>query len=210
MKNILKISFFLFLFSSCATVYLAPNAITIAEKHETVAIIKPKVSILSAKADAETVKNHQIAAATDFQQEIYSYMLRRKTENAMTVNIQDVDETNAILAKNPQAIELLTTQELCDLLGVDAIMTSNFGLTKPMSDGAAIAMTILFGYGATNEVSVSMSIKNCDDKSLLWKYDHTYTGGIGSTPAMLVKNLMGDASRKMPYYSASQKSSSVL
>ncbi len=95
----------------------------------------------------------------------------------------------------------MTTEELCDILNVDGLLSSHFSLSKPMSSGAAVALVFLTGIGAsTNEVAVSLSIKDCDNKTLLWKYDHKYSGGLGSSPGRLVERLMGDASKKMPYY----------
>ena len=100
--------------------------------------------------------------AFEFQQEIYKYLLKRKSKGNIQVSVQDVDETNAILERSD--IKNLTTKEMCDLLGVDAIMTSNFGLEKPMSTGGAIALAVLTGFGAsTNKVTVTLGIKNCDD-----------------------------------------------
>ena len=70
-----------------------------------------------------------------------------------------------------------------------------------MSGGAAVALLFLTGFGGnTNEVTVSMSLKDCSEKSLIWKYDHKYGGGILSSPGSLVEALMKDASKKMPYF----------
>jgi hypothetical protein len=199
-KNITALFLLSIFVSSCASIYLAPNGKSIANKHEKVAIVIPKVSIKARKKDdAEAIKESQRTSAFEFQQEIYKYLLKRKTQGKMQVNIQDVEETNAILERSN--IKNLTTKEMCDLLDVDAIMTSNFGLKKPMSTGGAIALAVLTGYGAsTNEVVVTLSIKNCDDKSLLWKYDHKYSGGLGSSSSRLVDALMRKASKKMPYF----------
>jgi hypothetical protein len=200
MKNITALFLLSIFVSSCASIYLAPNGKSIANKHEKLAIVIPKVSIKARKKDdAEAIKESQRTSAFEFQQEIYKYLLKRKTQGKMQVNIQDVEETNAILERSN--IKNLTTKEMCDLLEVDAIMTSNFGLKKPMSTGGAIALAVLTGYGAsTNEVVVTLSIKNCDDKSLLWKYDHKYSGGLGSSTSRLVEALMRKASKKMPYF----------
>ena len=200
MKNKIVIFILSIFVSSCASIYLAPNGKSIANKHEIIAIVIPKVSIKARKKDnAEAIKESQRTSAFEFQQEIYKYLLKRKTQGNMQVAIQDVDETNAILERSN--IENLTTKEMCDLLGVDAIMTSNFGLEKPMSTGGAIALAVLTGlYSSTNEVVVTLTIKNCDDKSLLWKYDHKYSGGIGSSSSRLVEGLMKQASKKMPYF----------
>jgi hypothetical protein len=79
-------------------------------------------------------------------------------------------------------------------------MTSNYGLSKPMSDGAAVAVGLLVGtWGPTNEVSVSLSISDCSSKKLIWNYDHKFSGGLGSSPSRLVDGLMRQASKKMPY-----------
>jgi hypothetical protein len=203
MKNVkifLSILIVSVIFSSCATIYLAPNGQSAANKHEVIAIIKPKVSIKARKKDdAEAIKESQRTSSLEFQQEIYKYMLKRKSKGQIHVNIQDVEETNALLDRS--GIDNLTTKEMCDLLGVDALITSNFGLSKPMSAGGAIAMTLLLGVGgSTNEVVVTLGIKNCEDKSLLWKYDHKYSGGLGSSSSRLVQELMRKASKKMPYF----------
>ena len=128
-------------------------------------------------------------------------MLKRKSKGQMVVSIQDVDETNALLSRSDINFENMTTNEICDILGVDGILSSNFGLSKPMSTGGAIAMAVLIGYGgSTNEVVATVSIKNCEDKSLVWKYDHKFSGGLGSSFSRLVEGLMKKASKKMPYF----------
>ena len=104
------------------------------------------------------------------------------------------------MLRDIEDINILSTDELCKLLNVDGIIISNFGLSKPMSTTGAIASTLLLGYGATNEATVSISIKDCISNSLLWKYDHKYQGGLLSSPAQLVDGLMRQASKKMPYF----------
>ena len=119
----------------------------------------------------------------------------------MVIDIQDVEETNVVLKRNNLDVSIMTTAELCGLLEVDGILSSQFSLSKPMSGGAAVALLFLTGFGgATNEVTVSMSLKDCSKKSLIWKYDHKYSGGVLSSPASLVQSLMKDASKKMPYF----------
>ena len=202
MKRILPLLILAIIFSGCASIYLAPNGKTIANKHEIIAIVKPKVSIKARKKDnADAIQESQRTSSIEFQQEIYKYMLKRKSKGKILVDIQDVEETNALLAKSGKDIQFLTTSEICDILGVDGVITSNFGLSKPMSAGGAIALALLAGVGTnTNEVVVTLSIKNCEDKSLIWKYDHKYSGGIGSSPSRLVEGLMRHASKKMPYF----------
>ncbi len=191
-----------FLFSSCAKIYFSPDANTRAASHEVIAIAPPKVSIAARKkVDAEAMKEQQNTESTNFQKEMYSWLLRRKMQNRIFVEVQDVETTNAKLRKagyfddNP-----MTPNEVCKVLGVDALVTSNYALTKPMSDGAAVALGVLVGvWGATNNTTVTMEIHDNEASKLLWNYNHRISGSVGSTPASLVDNLMRNASKRMPY-----------
>ena len=199
---IIILSLSLIFIGGCATVYLSPDGQSLSNKHNIVAILPPSIVLKSTKGmSAETVKQQQDDEAKVFQQEIYSYMLQRKSKGQMVIDIQDVEETNVALKRNNLDVSNMTTGELCELLEVDGILSSQFSLSKPMSGGAAVALLFLTGFGAaTNEVTVSMSLKDCGQKSLIWKYDHKYSGGVLSSPASLVKTLMRDASKKMPYF----------
>ena len=191
----------IFLISGCATVYLAPNGKDLANEHKTLALLPPIVIIPPGKGvSAEVLREQQLSEAKVFQQEIYTYLLKRKSKGQMSIDIQEIESTNVLLLRNNLDISNMTTEEICELLNVDGLLYSQFGLSKPMSAGVAVAAALFVGYSKTNEVSVSLSIKDCNDKSLIWKYDHKFSGGLGSTPAKLVKNLMKDASKKMPYF----------
>lgn len=188
------------LVASCAKVYYSPDAVTLADSHKVIAILPPSVSIAAAKkTDAEAIKEQQKTESLNFQKEMYSWMLKRKMQGRMTQEIQDIETTNAKLKRAGYPDTLYTPMEMCAILGVDGVLGSNYALSKPMSDGAAVAIILLGGYGSTNEVSVALSINDCSNKKLIWNYSHKYSGGIGSTPASLVDGLMRNASKKMPY-----------
>ncbi|MFZ0282728.1 MAG: hypothetical protein WAL29_13840, partial [Bacteroidales bacterium] len=72
--------------------------------------------------------------------------------------------------------------------------------SKPMSEGAAIAVGLLVGaIGPTNEATASLSVHDAGTKKMIWNYDHKLSSSLG-TPARLVDDLMRQASRKMPYF----------
>lgn len=187
--------------SSCAKIFYSPDAYTLARNQNTFAIIPPSVSIAAnKKIDAESIIEQQKTESLNFQKEMYSWMLKRKMQGRVNQEIQEVETTNALLKKVGYPANPLTTAELCNVLGVDGIMSSNYSLSKPMSEGAAVAVALLIGaWGATNEVTVSLSINDCMNKKLIFNYDHKYSGSIGSSPARLVDQLMREASKKMPY-----------
>jgi hypothetical protein len=204
MKLIKQISFIgltVVLLSSCAKIFYSPDARMLANKQQTIAIIPAKISIAaSKKVEAEAMREQQKTESLNFQNEIYSWILKRKMQGKITKEIQEIETTNAKLKKAGYPENPLTTAELCEVLGVDGIMTSSFGLSKPMSDGAAVALGLLAGaWGSTNEVRASLSISDCDNKKLIWNYEHKLSGGVGSSPSRIVDQLMRQASRKMPY-----------
>ncbi len=186
---------------SCAKVYYSEDARYLAHIQHTIAILPPTVSIsASKKVEAEALKEQQRTESYNFQQEIYAWLLKRKMKRQIIQEIQDVEKTNILLKRAGYPDSLLTKGEICQLLGVDGIISSNFALSKPLSQGAAIATAVLFGVsGSTNEVRVSMSIHDCSKTKLIWKFDHQFSGGLGSSPSRLVDNLMAMASKSMPY-----------
>jgi hypothetical protein len=189
------------LFSSCAKIFYSPDAYTLAHNQKIIAIIPPTVSIAAKKKfSAEAMKEQQKTESLNFQNEMYSWMLKRKMKGKISQEIQEIETTNAKLKKAGYPGNSLTAAELCELLGVDGIMTSNYGLSKPMSEGAAVVEAILVdSRSATNEVHASLSISDYSSKKLIWNYDYKTSGSLGSSPSKLVDDLMREASKKMPY-----------
>ena len=200
-KQITLIGLVFMVLPSCAKIFYSPDAYTLAGNQKTIAIIPPTISIAARKkVDAEALKEQQKTESLNFQKEMYSWMLKRKMQGKILQEIQPLETTNAKLRKAGYPENPLSSSEFCEILGVDGVLTSNYQLSKPMSAGASIALGVLFGaFGATNEVHVSLSIYDYDNKKLIWNYDHKYSGGIGYTPARLVDALMRHASKKMPY-----------
>lgn len=187
--------------TSCAKIFFSPDAKVLANQQQTIAILPSTVSIAaSKKIDAEAMQAQQKTESLNFQKEIYSWMLKRKMQGKLTKEIQEVETTLVKLSRAGYPETPLTTAELCAVLGVDGVMSSSFALSKPMSDGAAVAVGLLVGaWGATNEVRATLSISDCKNKKLIWNYDHKLSGSIGSSPSRIVDQLMRKASLKMPY-----------
>jgi hypothetical protein len=203
----MKKSFFLlvvaaFILQSCAKIFYAPDARPLAQNQRIIAITPPKVSIAPRKnVDGAALIEQQKTESVNFQREMYSWMLKRKMQGTISVDIQDVETTIALLSKaGINEGKVFTPDDMCRILGVDGILTSNYSLTKPMSEGAAIALGVIAGvWGPTNEATASLSIHDSGTKKMIWNYDHKLSSSL-STPAKLVDDLMRQASRKMPYF----------
>jgi hypothetical protein len=203
-KSLISLIVAVLLLQSCAKVFYAPGARYLANTHKIIAIVPPKVSIAARKkVDAAALIEQQKTESINFQREMYSWMLKRKMQGTIFVDIQDVETTNAKLAAAGfQDAGLLTPAYLSRVLNVDGILTSNYSLSKPISEGAAIALAVLAGWWApTNEAVASLSIHDSGSDRMIWNYDHKLSSSL-SSPARLVDELMRQASRKMPYFTS--------
>jgi hypothetical protein len=205
-KSLILLIVAVLLLQSCAKVFYTPDARNLASTQKIIAIIPPKVSIAARKkVDGAALIEQQRTESVNFQIEMYSWMLKRKMQGSIFVDIQDVETTNAKLSDAGfYNGKLLTPIELCNILGVDGILTSNYSLSKPMSEGAAIAMAAVIGFwGPTNEAAASLSIHDQSTNKMIWNYDHKVSSSLGS-PARLVDDLMRQASREMPYFTSAR------
>ncbi|GGE31618.1 hypothetical protein [Psychroflexus planctonicus] len=199
-KKLLLLAVAVLSLTSCAKIFYSPDAVSLANKQEVVAILPPKVTIAARKkVDADAIIEQQKRESINFQNEIYSWLLKRKMQGKIDKEIQQLTTTNALLKKAGYPENPLTISEICEVLGVDGTLSSNFSLSRPMSDGAAIALTLIGFGGNTNEVGTTLSINDCENKKLIWNYEHKISGGLGSTHSRIVNQLMRKSSKKMPY-----------
>ncbi len=213
MKNILNswgVSIALLLITtitSCGpTIYKAKSFADSRTKVKTLAILPFNTVIDSKKlqkvSSLETLKESQAKTGHALQEYVYSSFLRK--QNDYSVDFQDVDRTNALLSNTGLSYDQLSLKdksELCALLKVDGVISGKVLMSRPISDGAAVAIGVLTGgFGATNTVNIALTIH--DRKSALqWKYDHKTSGSLGSSAEGLAKSLMKKVSKKFPYKS---------
>ena len=201
-KNSIFLILLLVVSTSCAKIYYSPDAQSLAQSHKIIAIAPPTVSIAATKkVDGQALIEQQKTESINFQKEMYSWMLKRKMQGRIVVEIQDVETTVAKLKKaGYYEGTALSPMEICQALGVDGLVTSNYSLSKPMSEGAAIAVGLLVGvWGSTNAATVSVSIHDSNSQKMIWNFNHKLSGGAFSNPAQIVDGLMRQASKKMPY-----------
>lgn len=208
-----KILFALFALSIVAagcgpTIYKAQDFDSRTATHKLVAILPAEVSILlrpneMKKTSIGELQQSEENTGLSIQDKMYSWFLKRSGKFKYTVAFQDISKTNALLLKNGikyADMRSKTKEEIAKLLGVDAVISSRASMKKPMSDGAAVALGLLIGtWGSTNNVQTSISINEATKGDLVWKYDYTAAGSIGSNTDNLVNALMRNASKKFPY-----------
>lgn len=193
----------LVLLSACAQVFYSPDAQKLASKHRTVAIMPPQVSYnrISKKISEADLQTQIQTESSNLQTEIYNWMLRRQSKAQIRQDFQALSTTNAKLKALKYPDSALTAAQICAALKVDALIYTNFKLSKPISDGAALALILFTNYGApTNTVNMNLNITDGTNDKVIFNYNHTYSAGVGSTVNTVVNGLMRNASKKMPYF----------
>ncbi|WP_159946673.1 hypothetical protein [Polaribacter septentrionalilitoris] len=208
-----KIFFFVLLVSSTiiaqTSLYENPKFDEIAKNHKSIGILPFKATVKlrpkqMEKMTPEQFKRLEINEGKSIQVAMFSWFLKRKKRGKLTsIEVQDPTKTTALLRKKNITQEKLseyTPEELAKILGVDAIISGTYETSKPMSEGASVALGVLIGFwGTTNSAVVNMNVHNATDGILLWNYNKKVRGSIGSSPDDLINKLMRKASRRLSY-----------
>lgn len=196
--------------AGCATIYTAPDFRTYELEHESIAILPFDVTInpghKSGNVTGEELQDLATKQGETFQRALYSQFLQGQQRGRYTVTFQDIDHTNVLLNRELErhatrkVLSALTKSEICDILKVDAVISGDMALSKPMGTGAAIASALLLNIGgSTNEGHINMSIHEGDGSKLLWNYEHKVKGNLLSSPESVAKDLMKGVARTFPY-----------
>ena len=192
-------------------IYTSSKFKLLAKDHKTLAVLPFRTTLQLRPAEVEKnggpegVRVLEEREGLGVQSALQSYLLKQKGDNNITVDVQDVARTNALLAKNGMTSEkmlTMTMEEFAQMLGVDGVISGTFESSQPMSNGVALALTMLNGYGtggATNTGKLVISINDGRSGELLWKYDKSLSRGFGSDTNSIITTIMRKASRQFPY-----------
>lgn len=211
MKNIILlfalVSFQVLGFSQ-TNFYEDPRFPALATTHETIAILPFDASVTlrprqMKDISPEQLERMEIAEGEGIQGAMHSWFLKRKKRGSLRVDVQAPNVTRAKLLKagvTPELLPAYEPKEICEILGVDAIIMGTFETNKPMSQGAAIALGVLFGVGGSTEKAVvNLSIYEGENGELMCSYLKNINGGLGSSSEDLINVLMRKASRRIAY-----------
>ena len=190
-------------------IYTSPKFKLLAKDHKTLAVLPFRTTLQLRPAEVkknggiEGVRVLEEREGLGVQSALQSYLLKQKGDNDITVDVQDVARTNALLAKNGMTSEktlTMTMEELAQMLGVDGVISGTFESSQPMSGGAAVAMLMVGGFsGPTNTGKLVININDGRSGELLWKYDKSLARGFGSDTNSIITTIMRKASRQFPY-----------
>ena len=195
-------------FSQNRAIYVNPKFYSLAKDHKTVAVLPFTVQVGLRPKERASMTDEQLyemqrTEGIAAQNALVSWFLKNKNSDSYKVQFQDVSTTNAMLLKagiDISNLTMYTPSELAAALGVDAVMGGMIKTSKPLSEGASLAMGALVGfYGSTNTANIAINLNDSAGGALLWKYENDLEGSLGSDMDAIIDALMRRAAKKFPY-----------
>ena len=207
-KIVLLLSFLLLSiegFSQDKQIFESPKMEEFIFSHKKVAILPFNATIgyrkLPKDFDAAANKEAELKLGYDMQSGMYTYLLRKTSD--YTVEVQDVERTNALLKKNDLIDKLAETspEELAKVLGVDAVIKCSYAYQKTKSEGGAIVLTLLVGFGTGSVATgaLTMQINDGKEGELVWRFYKQMAEDVMSSPATMMERMMRKVGRNFPY-----------
>lgn len=182
----------------------------LAKDHEAVAILpfETKSDLINTKQSFKEEKVGPLEPLSqkrsDYLQTVLdNYLLKKEAQKGNeTVSIQDVNETNAILAEHgvtQENIDDYSWEQLASILNVDAVISWEFLVDEPDPEQHEAFGTAGSLYGPADEAAYQVSLNDGKTGELLWSFGHTFYRPMGSDIDDLIARAMKRASNKFPY-----------
>lgn|SRR5690606_11160552 len=186
-------------------IYQSEQFEELSKDHQTVAILpfKARLELKNKDLEEQQLEELQEKEGYEVQNALESYFLKLHKRKDYRVSFQDIKNTNAILAKKDisvKNIDLHTSQELCKILNVDAVISGDLTLKALISKGVSTDFDIVSFISGTSDYG-RIAIKLSDGKTgkLLWKYEKVINRKSGKNTYDIIEAMMRKSTRKFPY-----------
>ncbi len=185
-------------------IYEAYKFDELSKEHRVLAIL-PFLTHLDLKDDMtnEELRALEKKEGLAVQNALETYFSKRKKKKKFSVEFQNTEDTNAMLAQNNisyENIDIYTTEQISKLLGVDGVISGTLDLNVLLSKGVATEFSIIdYFLGESNYGRIGIKISDGDTGKLLWKYEKEINKKSGKNTYDLIDRMMKLAARKFPY-----------
>jgi hypothetical protein len=199
--------------------YESPGAKAIVRTHKNFAIMPFKFIITARKPKKMTqeefeknTENAEKDARTSCQAAFAARILKKMSKGKIVAQLQPVARTNALLSRSEISqtagnVDTYLPEELCEILGVDAVIIGSVESAKLLSTGLAVGLKVASrfvpGLGSISSGKSSADLALYDKEGqLLWNWGtrDLKTSAIGSNTDDLIDYLMKRATKKFPYF----------
>ncbi|WP_299530754.1 hypothetical protein [Ulvibacterium sp.] len=185
-------------------IYESDKFDALSDEHQILAIV-PFITKLDLKEEIsrDELKKLEEKEGYAVQNALETYFSQRKKKKKFSVEFQDIKNTNALLSQNNISyanIDVYTTKQLSELLGVDGIINGNLDLNILLSKGVPEEFSLIdYFLGDANYGRIGVKISDGTTGKLLWKYEKKITKKSGKNTNDLIDRMMKLAARKFPY-----------
>ncbi len=186
------------------SIYESNRFDALSESHQVLAIL-PFLARLELEQKTSKKEVDKLAEKEGYavQDALETYFSRRKKRKKFNVEFQNIEDTNAILAKNGityENMDVYTTKELSKILNVDGIISGNLDLNILLSKGVDTEFSFLdYFNGSSDYGRIGLKISDGNTGKLLWKYEKEITKKTGRNTSELIDRMMKLAAKKFPY-----------
>lgn len=206
MKNIIIIVFSFLCVGASAqkNIYESDKFDELSSEHQNLAII-PFLTHLELKDNIPDNEIRELEKKEGYavQDALETYFSKRKKKKKFSVEFQNIKNTNAILQQNDityKNIDVYSVKELCNILGVDGLISGTLDLNVLLSKGVPTEFSLLdYINGDANYGRIGVKISDGTTGKLLWKYEKRINKKSGKNTNDLIELMMKLASRKFPY-----------
>ncbi|MEO9891240.1 hypothetical protein [Aurantibacter sp.] len=176
----------------------------LAAEQQTLAILPFLTNLnLDEKLSKKELKALEEREGYAVQNALETYFSKRKKKKKFVVEFQNTKDTKAILTQNNidyENMDIYTTKQLAEILGVDGVISGNIDLTILLSEGIPTDFSILdYFSGASDYGRIGIKISDGKTGKLLWKYEKKINKKTGKNTIDLIDQMMKQAARKFPY-----------
>ncbi|HLV62073.1 hypothetical protein [Galbibacter sp.] len=186
-------------------IYQSEQFEELSKDHKTVAILpfKARLELENQNLTSEQLESLQEKEGYEVQNALESYFLKLHKRKDYRVSFQDIKNTNAILAKNDiseKNIDIYTSQQLCKILDVDAVISGDLTLKALISKGVSTDFDLIsFLSGTSDYGRIAIKLSDGETGKLLWKYEKVINRKSGKNTYDIIEAMMRKSTRKFPY-----------
>jgi len=175
-----------------------------SREHKELAIL-PFLTNLDLEDDIskEDLEEREKKEGLAVQNALETYFSKRKRKKKFSIEFQNTEDTNAMLAQNNityENIDVYTIKQLSEILKVDGVISGNLDLNILLSKGVPDNFSFLdYFLGDANYGRIGIKISDGITGKLLWKYEKEINKKSGKNTDDLIDRMMKLASRKFPY-----------
>ncbi|THD66529.1 hypothetical protein E7Z59_12090 [Robertkochia marina] len=188
------------------SVYQSDSFENLSKDHKVLAIL-PFAVRLDLESQGEVsesqLKDLEKQEGYAVQSALESYFLKRDKRKDYRVEFQNVKNTNALLLKagiNLENIDVKTTQELSEILGVDGVITGDVSLNALISEGVDDSFSFIdYISGKSDYGRIAIKLSDGATGKLLWRFEQTIDRKSGKNTNAIIEKMMRTSTRKFPY-----------